>query len=630
MKKNHKISTFSFGDKLIYLFIDAFLIIVSLLALVADLFKIITGYQDTIILISVSAIGLLPVLFSAIKALINRKLTIDLLASIALIFSLINREWHSAVFIVLMLASARFFARFAENKARRAIKSLLKLRPEKVHLKINGKIIEVEIEKVKVGDLLIVEAGERVPVDGVVESGKASIDQSSLTGESEPTIKNPGDAILSSTLNISGSLVIRTTKIGEDTTFAKILKLVQESQETKAPITSITDNFTAYYIFLTLVASVLIYFFTENLILVLSILLVTCADDIAVAIPLAFTGSIITAAKKGIIIKGGRFVEGFAKIKTLVVDKTGTITEGRPIIQNWIVFNGYSEKELFSFLGAATSESNHPVAKAINKFVREKKIKIPEITEFYEEPGLGTRGVINKQIIFAGNINFLEENGIEFTTEEMSILEKEKSLCRSLVILGTNKKAIGFFSLADSLRPHVDRVIDELRSAGIERIIMLTGDNEIVANRIAKEAHISYFRANLLPEDKVAFLKKIITPKQKIAMIGDGVNDAAALAVADIGIAMGAIGSDAAIESADIALMKDDLRNITDLMKLSRYNLKVIYQNFVLWGIINVVGLILVFAGFLTPSGAAAYNFITDFLPILNSLKILWPNFKYE
>jgi len=596
---------------------DIFLLIVSFLALILNPFNI--------VFVVISLLNLLPVLVSSLRALIRFKATVDLLASIALITAILSKEWHSAVFISLMLASARIFLYYTDNKARRAIQSLLKLRPQKVHLKIHEKIIETETEKVKSGDLVLVETGERIPVDGIVESGEGSIDQSSLTGESEPVNKGTGSDVFSSTLVVAGSLLVRAKKVGEDTTFAKIIELVEKSQSAKAPISSTTDKFATWYVVLTLAGAFAIYFFSHNLLLILSVLLVTCADDLAVAVPLSFTAAINAAARRGIIVKGGTFIEGFPKIRAFIFDKTATLTTGKPKIQTVMTFNDFPEEEFLSFLGTIDSESQHPTAKAIVKFIKEKNIKLKSVSDLYEKPGYGSKGVIDKEVVFAGKVKFLEESGIKFSKAERDILEKEKNEGHSITALGMKGKTMGFISMIDSVRPHAVDVIDKLKKAGVEKIVMLTGDNKEVASRIAQEVHITEYKADLLPEDKVNFLKETIKSGYKVAMVGDGVNDAPSLGLADIGIAMGAIGTDAAIESADIVLMKDKLVNVLEMAKLSHRTMKIINQDFWIWGLSNVLGLVLVFAGVLGPSRAAAFNFLTDFLPLFNSLRLFRP-----
>jgi heavy metal translocating P-type ATPase len=626
-KKHHKISTFAFSGSGFFLWFDIILIVISVAALLSGFFHVFSSLADNI-LVAVAIAGFLPVIFSAIKALIARKLTIDLLASIALVFSFLSREWTSAVFISLMLASARLLSHYTDSRTRRAVLSLLKLRPEKVHVKNDGQIIEKDVKDVKIGDLIVLDAGERVAADGIVISGTASIDQSSLTGESEPIVKTTGDQILSATLNVSGSLIIRATKVGEDTTFSKTIKLIEQSQQSKASISSISEKFITFYILVTIVGSLAFWLAYQDLNKVLSILLVTCADDLAIAIPLAFMAAISIAAKDGIIIKGANYLEGFSKVKAIVFDKTGTITQGKPKVKDIVVFNDFTKEELLPIMGAGAAESNHPVSKSIFSYLKEKNLKIPELENAYETPGCGIKGDIGGKNIISGNAKFLQDNGVIFSQEQTEFFNKERDMGRLIVALAIDQKPAGYISLSDAIRSNAPQVIDSFKEMGVDKIVMLTGDNERVAAEVSKEAHIPEFHANLLPEDKVNFLKNILSKKYKTVMIGDGVNDAAALSLADIGIAMGAIGSDAAIEAADIALMKDNLGNIKDIMRLSCYTLKIVRIDFVLWGVLNTLGLVLVFTNFLNPSGAAAYNFVTDFIPLINSMRIFRLGFK--
>ncbi len=604
------------------------MVLISTSVLTVNLISSFARTLDAPLLIAISIAGLLPVIFNAIKSLISRHLTIDLLASVALIFSLLAREWHSAVFISLMLASARLFTRYTGNRAKRSIEELLKLRPMKVHLvTAGGKSREVGIEEVKVGDFILVESGERLAIDGVVQSGEASLDQSSLTGESNPVSKKTGDEVFSSTLNVGGSLIVRAAKVGADTAFAKILELVEKSQDNKALIASITEKFTSWYILATLIGAIAVYYFTHSMGLSLSILLVTCADDLAVAIPLAFGAAIATLAKRGVIVKGGNFIEGLYKVKVMVFDKTGTITEGQPRVMEIITFHDFPKEKFLALLGAAEQDSAHPTAKAMQKYTAQKNIKVPPITLVHEEPGFGIKGQVDGQEVVAGKIKYLKDNGIEFSSIELAEFEEHKKMRRTLTALGIGKEALGFVSFSDAVRPAASTTISQIKKLGVERLVMLTGDNEKIAGEVAKMVGIDEVQANLLPQDKVNFLKGVLNPKYKVAMVGDGVNDAAGLALADIGIAMGSIGSDAAIESADIVLAKDNLKGLVETINLGRFTMKIIRQDLWAWGAVNIIGLILVFTGFLNPSGAAAYNFITDFLPLLNSLRIFKFNF---
>lgn len=613
-RKRHPVSTFSLIKNPFYFWFDLILTLFSI-------FAIFSGNGNILILAALA--GVFPVFWSATKALLEKKLTIDLLAAAALIFSLFNKEFKSAVFISLMLVSARFLALLTENRTKNAIQSLLKLKPEKVLVKSDKGVAEKPVSELKLGDLIIVGPGERIAVDGVVAEGIATVDQSSLTGESMAIVKKAGDEVFSSTLNITGSLIVRTTKIGEDTTFSKILKLIEESQKGKAPIYSSIDKFVSIYIFLTFLISAILFFVTRDLTLILAVLLVTCADDLAIAIPLAFIVTIGTAAKKGIIIKGAGFVENLTKIKLLIFDKTGTITEGKPGIKNIFCFKEYERERVLSILGGLVVESNHPTDKAIYKYIKSKNIEIANIQKINEEVGYGLKGFFRGKRALSGNLRYLKKKGINFTSDQILKIQKEKSLGRMLVGLAVGDSLVGLLSLSDTIRPNVRNVILQLKKLGIERMVILTGDNEVVAKEVAQEVGINEFQANLLPQDKVNFIKNSINKNFKVAMVGDGVNDAASLALADVGFAMGAIGSDAAIEAADVALMKDNLKNMSEAIRMSRRTIKIVNQNLFLWGVINLIGLVLVFAGILPPVSAAAYNFLTDFLPPLNSFRLL-------
>ncbi len=571
-------------------------------------------------------IATIPVIVSAIRALINKKVSVDLLASIALFVSLLQREWASAVFINLMITSARIFGDYTEGKAKDAIKGLLKLRPTTVKVRRDSKIVETAISDVKVGDKIIIESGDRIPVDGVVLEGEASIDQSSLTGESIPIPKSKGDKVFSSTLNVSGSLIIETEKVGKETTFEKIVSLVESAQSGKIGIQTTADKFSTIYIIATFVGASLLWLVSRNLTLVLSVLLVTCADDIAVAIPMAFWSAVGYAARHGIIIKGGNFLEGLAHLKTLVADKTGTLTQGKIKAEEVVAFNGEKAEEVLRLAAFAESVSEHPIAKAI-AFEAEKKGLIKLVPKnFQETPGKGIVAKDKGKDIVAGRLSFLEEKKVKLTDGQRKEIHEYQNEGSNVVAVGYDGRPIGFIALSDEVRPNARRVVENLRQLGVENIIMLTGDNERVALKVAKQVGISEFHANLLPHDKVNFIKSKLGEKGKLAMVGDGVNDAASLALADIGIAMGTIGSDAAIEAADVALMQDNLGKVTEAISLGRYTTGIAREDFVIWGIVNVVGLALVFGGVIGPAGAAAYNFVTDFFPLLNSLRM----FRYK
>ncbi len=601
-------------DKLLLIFLSVFLVLYYASALPAR-----TG---EIILAVISCIGTLPVIVSAFKSIKEKKISVDLLASIALIASLLSAKWASATFINLMLTSARIFGDYTASKAKAAIKGLLKLRPEKIKVRRGEKIVTIPLHEVTVGDIVVIESGERIPVDGSVISGEASIDQSSLTGESVPIGKSEGDQVFSSTLVVSGSLIIRAEKVGKDTTLEKIITLVENSQNEKSSIRTTADTFATWYIVITLIASFIIYVVFRDINLLLALLLVACADDIAVAIPMAFLAAIGYAARRGVIIKGSSFLETLTKVKVFVMDKTGTITRGRMKVASCMTYNGYSEHDLLRYAGMAEFFSDHPVAKAITEYIRNKNIPFEKPHDFKETPGWGIVASYRKKSIIAGKLRFLEKSGIPLSQKAKEDIARIQSEGYSVTLIAFDGALVGFLNCADEIRPRIKEIIEKMKQLGAEKIVMLTGDNEKVAQRIAGEAGITDFHANLLPENKIEYIKKYLKPGVKVAMVGDGVNDAASLALADVGIAMGAIGSDAAIEAADVALMRDDLKEIPETIELGIYTRKIARQDFWIWGIVNVVGLVLVFAKVIGPDGSAAYNFVTDFLPLINSLRL--------
>lgn len=602
--------------------IDVIILILLCVSLVLHVFHVFPSGVSITSLQFVGFAATIPVVISAGKALWKRKISVDLLASIALVVSFMQKEWVSVAFINLMITSARIFGVYTETRARETIKKLLKFRPEKVKLKVHGTIIEKHLSEVRVGDTAVIEAGERIAVDGVVIMGTAAVDQSSLTGESMPVPKKEGDKVFSATLNTSGSLLVNVTHVGKDTTFEKILALVENAQEGKPGIRTTAEKFSAWYIAIIFIGAILVWIITGNMTLVLSVLLVTCADDIAVAIPLAFWAAIAYAAKRGIIIKGGNFLELLPQIKTMIVDKTGTVTLGKIKVQSIVPFGKVTDEKILYFAGVAGSVSDHPIDKAITGAAKEKSIVLDAPEEVHEYPGKGIIVSLKRKRILLGNFDFCREQKVRLDEKQTHIFQENEEKGYTTIILAVSGKGIGCIVLSDEVRPKIKETIRRLKHAGIQSVVMLTGDNEYVAKRISTELGITSFHANLLPEDKVKIIKTYTEQKEKVLMVGDGVNDAAALTAADVGIAMGAIGTDAAIEAADIALMHDEFSRIAETVEIGRFTMRITREDFFMWGIVNAIGLTLVFAGVLHPAGAAAFNFVTDFFPILNSFRV--------
>jgi Cd2+/Zn2+-exporting ATPase len=574
------------------------------------------------LLSAVAIIGTLPVIWSAIKAIFNKKITIDLLASIALIFSLWEQEWLSAIFINLMLSSARLLLAYNESQARKNLESLLKLKPVKVKIKTLAGVREVASSDVRVGDIVIVDLGERVPVDGVVYSGDASLDESSLTGESIPVNKTVGDMVASSGLIVSGNLMIKTEKVAGDTILEKIIKMVEQAQIDKPDIHTTAEKFATWYLALIFLGTILLYLFTHNSTLILAVLLVVCADDIAVAMPLTFLTAISFSARRGMIIKGASFLEALQDIKIIFVDKTGTLTKGRLKVERFVSASPIQDQVL-TYAGICAELSDHPMSKAIVNFTVDNHHGDGEMPKtFNEVSGNGLSAVFANKKLLLGKQSFLEKDEIKIPSDILKDTLREEENGFNITFLAYDGSYVGYFVVADEIKDNIRQSVEELKKLGVEKIIMLTGDNERVARRIKEVTGITDYYAGLLPEQKLAHIKNSLSDKYKVAMIGDGINDAAALSLSDVGIAMGAIGYDVAIESADVVLMKDDFSKVPQMMKISKAVMKIAGQDFWIWGFSNLIGLGLVFTGLLAPTGASAYNFLTDFLPLINSTRI--------
>ncbi len=586
------------------------------------------------LLAGLSIIGLLPVLNNVIKSLIKKELTIDLLASVALISSLLMHEWTSASFITLMLAFARVLDHITEAKAKNIIKSLMKYHVEWVRIKVGDDIKEINIKEVKIGDLIIVEDGNNIPVDGTVVSGQAEVNESSLTGESELVQKKKGDNVYTSTINESGSIIIRTDKIGTDTTLSRIISLIDESSRQKNKVERLANRFSVWYIFIVIISSISMYLCGVDSKIILSILLVVCADDVAVAVPLSYTIAMSTIARKGVIVKGSGALEQLSKMKYLLTDKTGTLTKGTPKVIDIKVYGKWSKDEVTKFFASGASESNHAVSKAIIDYSKEFSIKTHVPDDFSEISGQGVAFVHDGNSFIMGRLSFMEDRNCKISDELKKDVEFEKNFGRGLVLIAINNEVCGLLSYVDELRPHISEIVSKTKDLGILEWHMLTGDNEKVAKDIASQIGISHFHSNLTPQAKVEFIKEFEKKHAPgsgknsgiVGYIGDGVNDAASLALADVSIAMGDTGSDASIEAADITIIRANLDRLPDIIMISKNTQRVVKNNFIIWGITNFIGLFLVIFGIpgfgrIGPVGAATYNFVTDFIPIINSFR---------
>lgn len=595
---------------------DVFLIVAVSALLTEDVLR----HDDHVMLWFVAIVGALPVMGAAIRSLIDRRLSIDVFNAFAVGVSFATGEVRSASFIVLMLAFASILEWRTSSRQSRAIEALLALKPDRaLRTATDGTLEDIPAEDVRKGDVLLVKTGERIPVDGIVNFGMGSLNEASVTGESKPVEKILGDMVFASTLNEGAPIKIMATRVGKDSTIDRMIVLVGEARKNKSAPERLADVFAGYFLPVTLVAGTVTFALTHDLSMVAALFLVACADDMAVAIPLAVSAALGHAARRGVLVKGGERLSLLSRVDTVVFDKTGTLTLGTFEVEEVSRESWISEGDFWRFLGAAEKFSEHPVGRAIFRRVVEENvgnIPDPEATEVKKGKGVVVR--LDGKTAAVGNQQLFEE---VFPQADRSIVERYAEQFRTGDVLAIDGKIAGFVRVADAPRPESKQSIDRLRELGVSRIVMMTGDDEETAHRVAASLGIAQVFANMTPESKLRAVEAL-SQKGTLAMVGDGVNDAPALARADIGVAMGAGGTAVAVESADIVILSDDLSRLPEMIELGRQTRSVIFGDMGIWFVTNVFGFVLVFVSILGPSLAALYNFLTDFLPILNSARL--------
>jgi Cd2+/Zn2+-exporting ATPase len=567
-------------------------------------------------------LGGYPILKSAIKALLIPDLNVDTLVSIAAIAATSVGAYQEAATVIFIMLLGEFLEHLTVGKARRAIASLIQLSPKTAWVRREDQEVQVPIEEVKAKEVVIVKPGERIPVDGKIISGCSSINQSMLTGESIPVDKGMGDRVYCGTINEAGSCEIETTQVAEDTKLAQIKRLILEAQAEKSPTQRVMDRFARYFIPAILLIALATFLITGDPIRSITILIVACPCALVLGTPTAVVAAIGNAARQGILIKGGVFLEQMGRLKTLLMDKTGTLTHGRPKVVEMKVFDGPDEKEVLYWAAIAEKRSEHPLARAITEKADEIGLTIPHPEVFENFRGKGVKAKRDSRTIIVGRAEWLAGEGIEIPDSVKELLKTKESEGMTSLLVSLDGRLLGTVSISDTLRERAKATIDKIRGEGVSEIWMLTGDSEQVANRIGNELGIRY-EARLLPEDKVKMVKEWKRKGQVVAMVGDGVNDAPALAAADIGIAMGAVGTDVAIETADIALMTDELEKIPTVIRLSRKALRVIKENLVFALVFNTAMVILSAQGWVTMILGAIVHQASSLLVILNSMRLL-------
>jgi Cd2+/Zn2+-exporting ATPase len=556
----------------------------------------------------------------------------NLLMTLAIGGAIAIGEWFEAATVAFLFALSLALESWSVRRARRAVESLMAVAPAIARILHNdGREEEIAPGEVMIGTRLLVRPGERIPLDGLVLQGTSDVNQAPITGESMPVPKDIGAQVFAGTVNGNGALEVETTRLAGETTLAQIIRMVGEGQSRRAPSEQWVDQFAQIYTPVVLGVAVLIAVmppllwgaaWPEWLYRSLVLLVIGCPCALVISTPVSIVASLAAAAKNGILVKGGVHMETPARLRAIAFDKTGTITMGRPQVVEFVPMNGHTETELLERIGAMEAHSDHPLARAIVSFVEDRGIKMARADEFQVINGKGAMGRFNGRAYWLGSHRYLEERGQE-TPEVHDRLETLSKSGRTVVVIGNEEHVCGFIALADKVRPEAREAISQLRSSGVAHVVMLTGDNRGTAEVIAREAGIEDMRSELLPKDKVTAVEALVLEYGAVAMVGDGINDAPAMGPASLAIAMGAAGSDTAIEAADIALMSDDLGKLPWLIRHSRRTLAIIRQNISLSLAVKAIFVALTFLGHASLWAAIAADMGVSLLVIANALRLL-------
>jgi len=563
-----------------------------------------------------------PIFRNVLRALRNRSVTSHALMTLGIAGALAIGQYAAAAVIVFFMRLADFIEGYTTERSRQAIKELLKLAPEAARIERAGRESEVPADEVRRGEVVLVKPGDRIPVDGVVVDGRASVNQAPITGESVPLAKQPGDHVFAATICERGALRVRTERVGRDTTFGQIVRLVEEAEAAKAPVQRFADRFTAYYIPVVVAVALGTYLIGGSATAAVATLLVACSCAIAMATPITVLAAVGRSAKRGIVIKGGRYLEALAKIDALVMDKTGTLTIGRPEVADVVALDTARQDDVLALAASLERRSEHPLAAGIVRAAERRGLRLGEPGDFKVYPGEGVSGTVDDVMVLCGTERLMERGGVLVTDE---IRQRTGTLAgdgKSVVLLARDGQAMGLIALADTLRPEVPGAVAGLRQLGVRHLLLLTGDRRQVARAVAASLGVE-FEAEVLPEQKIEVVRRLQHEGRVVAMVGDGINDAPALAQADVGIAMGAAGTDAAIEAAHVALMGDDWRVLPEAVRIGRRAFRTIKQNLWFTAGYNLVGMALAATGWLPPIAAAAAQSLPDVVVMLNSSRLL-------
>ncbi|MHC4643035.1 MAG: heavy metal translocating P-type ATPase [Planctomycetota bacterium] len=561
-----------------------------------------------------------PIVVHAIKSLLKRQMHMDELVALAVIAAFVTGNYITAGLVAFFMLLSELIETRTALGARASIESLIKLTPTKANLlEEDGSETEVNVSGLKTGDTVRTRPGDNIPADGEVTKGLSSVNEATITGESLPVDKVPGMQVFAGTTNLTGVLDIIVTKAGKDTTLGKVQSLIIQAEHTKIPIMRIIDRYINWYMPTILMIAAIVLFFTRNIDHPITILIISCPCALILATPTAMVAALSASARLGVLIKNVADLELAARCTAMVFDKTGTLTTGRLYVTKLTPAENVEPSELLTVTASAEQMSKHPAARALQEVAKEANITLSSVDNFKETPGKGVTARIGSDKIIVGRDTFLKENKVKVSNVSDPALHEEQGF--STLYVAKNSKCIGWIGLQDKTRPEARHAVSELLDIGIKRVTMLTGDRDEVANRVATELGCTDFKAHCLPQDKLSIVEQIKDDGHTVVVVGDGINDAPALAAGDLGIAMGAAGSDVAINSASIALMSDDLKRLPFLVKLSRTTRGVIRQNLAFGVIFIVLGVSLFI--FIPPKMAAVLHFLGSLIVVFNSARLV-------
>ena len=565
-----------------------------------------------------TVIGGFPIYQEAWENLRKRRMTMELSMTIALLSALAIGQFFTAIVIAFFVLFAELLEGYTVGGGRRAIEKLINALPRHVTVRRNGQESELPANELSIGEVIVIRPGERIPVDGTVIKGSSYVDQSSITGESLPIEKTGQSKVFAGTINKNGVLEVSVERVGRDTTFGKIIQVVEQAEKSKAPVQRIADRLAAGLVYFALGAAVLTFLVTRNLTATIAVIIVAGACGVAAGTPLAILAGIGSAARRGIIVKGGLYLEKLAEIDTIILDKTGTLTMGIPEVTGIRVTDGATEREVLENAAIAEQHSEHPIGEAVIRKSRAAKVSLREYSDLQYIPGKGVTCLDRGSKVVVGTRTLLEENGID--ANGAASFQSDTKPGETLVYVGRNKTVLGALTIADQLRSEAIQAVDQLKKQGY-RTILLSGDSSEAASAIGAQLGVHEAIGNLLPEQKLEKVRELLQQGRKVAMVGDGVNDGPALAEATVGIAMGG-GTDVALETADVTLMTSDLSRLTEVLGIAKRCYRVIMFNF--WGTIAVdtLGIVLAFCGLLAPIIAALIHVGSELAFILNSARL--------